>query len=199
MNYLAHLYLSDDSPGLLVGAMLGDFVGGDYRRVYSREVCAGIELHREIDRFTDSHAVVRASKRRIGSEYRLLKAVMVDVFYDHFLAKNWNAYSSTPLEDFCLGAYEVLESFKEDLPVRLRELVPRMIRDNWLVSYREVDSIALVMNGLSRRMKRENNLSGSHEELIRLYVQLERDFGLFFPQLEQQVTISKQRIRFPFA
>ena len=67
MNYLAHLYFSDESPPTLAGAILGDFVGSDYRSVYSPEVCAGIDLHRQIDRFTDQHAIVRQSKRKMGS------------------------------------------------------------------------------------------------------------------------------------
>ena len=85
MNFLAHLYLADDTPHSLIGNMLGDFVNGDFRSRYNTEICRGILLHRKVDVFTDNHPVFLHSKRRISNEYRLLKGIMVDLFYDHFL------------------------------------------------------------------------------------------------------------------
>lgn len=185
MNYLAHLYLSDDSPRLLLGALLGDFVGAGYRGVYPEEVCRGIELHRHVDRFTDSHYLTAKSRRRLSDDYRLLKGVMIDVFYDHFLANNWQNYSDEPLEDFCSRVYRVLLTSSSPLPLRLQNMLPRMACENWLLSYREVGTIELVMRGLSRRLRRPNNLAMSYIELERHYAGLEKDFQGFFPELKE--------------
>jgi acyl carrier protein phosphodiesterase len=91
MNFLAHLHLSGNNPNIMLGNFMGDFVKGkSYRQQYEPEIIKGIELHRSIDEFTDSHPVVTESKNRLRPTYRHYSGVIVDVFYDHFLAANWN-------------------------------------------------------------------------------------------------------------
>ncbi|MEG3858940.1 hypothetical protein QT974_07445 [Microcoleus sp. herbarium12] len=100
INYLVHLFLSDGTPESLIGNLLGDFVKGSAVNLYDREIRNGIDLHRKVDRYTDSHAIVRSSKSLVCSQRRRFAGVLVDVFYDRFLAKNWLEYSETPLSDF---------------------------------------------------------------------------------------------------
>ncbi len=191
MNYLAHLFLSDGTPESLIGNLLGDFVKGSIENIYSTQIIKGIYLHRKIDCFTDSHPIFRSSKRLISLNRRKFSGMMIDVFYDHFLAKNWSEYSNIGLNDFTNSVYQVLQENKNLLPERLKSILPDMIANDWLASYRETSTINRAINGLSRRIKRENNLLGGVEELFLNYQQLQVDFSKFFPELiDYTLTVS---------
>lgn len=183
MNYLAHLFLSDGTPESLIGNLLGDFVKGSIENIYSLKIIEGIYLHRKIDSFTDSHPIFRSSKRLIALDRRRFSGIMIDVFYDHFLAKNWFNYSSIPLPDFTNYVYQVLQENQKILPEQLKNILPDMIAHDWLASYRETSTINRAINGISRRIKRKNNLFGGVEELLLNYQQLQSDFSIFFPEL----------------
>ena len=183
MNYLAHLFLSDGTPESLIGNLLGDFVKGSIENIYSLKIIEGIYLHRKIDSFTDSHPIFRSSKRLIALDRQRFSGIMIDVFYDHFLAKNWSNYSSIPLPDFTNHVYQVLLENQKILPERLKNILPDMIAHDWLASYRETSTINRAINGISRRIKRKNNLFGGVEELLLNYQQLQSDFSIFFPEL----------------
>ncbi|MDY6901993.1 MAG: ACP phosphodiesterase [Cyanobacteriota bacterium] len=191
MNYLAHLFLSDGTPESLIGNLLGDFVKGSIENIYPLKIIEGIHLHRKIDSFTDSHPIFRSSKRLIGLDRRRFSGIMIDVFYDHFLAKNWSNYSSIAIDDFTHHVYQVLQENKKILPERLKNILPDMISHDWLASYREISTIDRAINGLSRRIKRNNNLFGGVEELFLNYQQLQTDFSMFFPELiDYSLTVS---------
>ena len=191
MNYLAHLFLSDGTPESLIGNLLGDFVKGSIEDIYSAEIIKGIYLHRKIDSYTDSHPIFRSSKKLISVDRRRFSGIMIDVFYDHFLAKNWSNYSSITLDDFANRVYQVLQEHKKILPNRLKRILPDMIAYDWLASYKETTAIDRAINGLSYRIKRKNNLFGGVEELFLNYQQLQADFSLFFPELiDYTLTIS---------
>jgi acyl carrier protein phosphodiesterase len=144
----------------------------------------GIALHRRIDTFTDAHEVVHRSKARVSADRRRFAGIMVDMFYDHFLARDWGRYSAEPLAAFTRRAYALLERNHGLLPERLQRMAPYMIRGDWLGSYARVEAIGDSLDGMGRRMKRENRLAGSVEELETNYGDFARDFGEFFPELE---------------
>lgn len=183
MNYLGHLYLAEDNPASLVGNFLGDFVKGTIRADLPDAIRYGIALHRKVDGFTDSHEIVRASLRRITPARRRFAGIMMDMFYDHFLAKNWQQFSQVPLQQFSENVYGALLQHHTLLPDRLKRMLPYLIAENWLVSYREIASIDRALNRLSSRFKRENPLLNSAEELEANYNELESDFHQFFPDL----------------
>jgi acyl carrier protein phosphodiesterase len=187
MNYLAHLYLAEEHAESLLGNLLGDFVKGAVGNGFSEEVRKGIELHRKVDRYTDSHAVVRTSLQRISPHRRRFAGVMVDIFYDHLLAKNWQMYSMMPLADFSQNIYRVLKEHEAFLPARLQDMLPYIIGEDWLTSYREIDAIDRALNRIAGRMVkrfgRHTPLLNSVEELQANYQQLESDFHRFFPDL----------------
>lgn len=187
MNYLAHLYLAEQHAESLLGNLLGDFVKGAVGDGYSEEVRKGIELHRKVDRYTDSHKIVRVSLQRISPHRRRFAGVMVDIFYDHLLAKNWHIYSKVPLADFSQNIYRILKEHEAGLPVRLQEMLPYIIGEDWLTSYREIGAIDRALNRIANRMVRrfgrDSNLLNSVEELQANYEQLESDFHDFFPDL----------------
>ncbi|MDX1487510.1 MAG: ACP phosphodiesterase [Acidiferrobacterales bacterium] len=183
MNYLAHLFLSGRTPEAVVGGLLGDFVKGSVDGRYGERVRQGILLHRKIDRYTDDHEVVTASRRLISPLRRRFAGIMVDVFYDHFLARHWTNFAEAPLGEFAREVYSILECHHEQFPERLQYIVPRMVRDDWLVSYSELWRVRAALDGISRRLRRNNTLAGGADELETHYDELEAHFLCFFPQL----------------
>jgi acyl carrier protein phosphodiesterase len=191
MNYLAHLYLAEDSPESILGNLLGDFLKGQKVENYSQEIQKGINLHRKVDSYTDSHPVVKQSKALISAPNRRYAGVLVDIFYDHFLAKNWSTYSSIPLQKFATQVYIIFQSNESVLPPKMQLVLPRIINNNLLVSYRELAGIQQALQNISARLKRKNTLGEAIEELSHNYQQLELDFKNFFPDLINYVQLLK--------
>jgi acyl carrier protein phosphodiesterase len=186
MNYLAHVYLSRHSPESLIGGLLGDFVKGRALDRYPPAVRGGIFLHRAIDRYTDAHEVVEVSRSRVSRERRRFAGIMVDVFYDHFLARHWRTWCATPLEDFTQQVYATLTPHRASFPERLQRVLPRMAGDDWLSAYREPWAVDAALNGIARRFKRfprARVLTGGARELEQQYSHFEADFLAFFPEL----------------
>lgn len=183
MNFLAHLYFADDTPDSRVGSLLGDFVKGCPDTRFSPETLQGIRLHRAVDRFTDIHPTVMASKNLISPERRRFAGIIVDICYDHFLCKNWQRYSDCSLAQFCGSVYESLQTYDGYLPERARGVIEHMVMGDWLNSYQSVDGIADVLNRVSRRLKRTNSLYGAGDELVQNYTALDQHFLHFFPDL----------------
>ncbi|WP_400080208.1 ACP phosphodiesterase [Winogradskyella sp. R77965] len=197
MNFLAHIYLSSDNELLTIGNFSGDGVRGkDYTR-FPVAMQAGIQLHREIDTFTDAHPVVRQSTKRLHKNYGHYSGVIVDIFYDHFLAKNWKVYSEIQFSDYIDNFYESLVRHHDHLPERFKKMTPIMIEGNWLLSYATIDGIQLVLNGMNRRTKGRSKMNKATKELRENYEAFEQDFTEFFKDLiafstEKRLEIEKQ-------
>nr|WP_236676315.1 acyl carrier protein phosphodiesterase [Chryseolinea lacunae] len=168
----------------MLGNFIGDFVKGrNLVDQFGGAIAKGIELHREIDSFTDHHAVVLQSKTRLRPKYRHYAPVIVDVFYDHFLSKNWLHYHATPLPDFARMAYGILDEHQALLPEGVRQLLPHMVRGNWLVNYGELWGIERALTGLSRRTRHVSLMDESVVELEAFYDDFRQEFEAFFPEL----------------
>lgn len=184
MNFLAHLYLSGESPQLKTGNFIGDFVKGkNLTDRFDPEVAKGIVLHREIDWFTDRHPVVKQSKDRLREKYRHYSGVIVDIFYDHFLAKHWDNYSEQVLPDFADECYDLLQQQKDMLPEEVNFLLPYMIKGNWLVNYSRLEGIQKALSGMARRTRFESKMEQSVVDLENHYELFREEFELFFPEL----------------
>jgi acyl carrier protein phosphodiesterase len=186
MNFLAHAFLSRSSPEMLIGGMLGDFVKGALGERYTPAMRAGILLHRAIDRYTDAHPTVRASCALISPARRRFAAILVDVFYDHFLARHWQRYADLPLEAFTQQVYATLLPHTASYPERLQRILPHMAADDWLASYAEIESVDAALHGIARRFQRFPRaavLADGVQELLDHYAALEQCFLDFFPDL----------------
>jgi acyl carrier protein phosphodiesterase len=183
MNYLAHLYLSNNNPNLMVGNFIADHVKGSAIESFSPEIIDGIKLHRMIDDFTDHHPVVELSKARLRPHFRKYATVIVDVFYDHYLAKNWSTYHHQSLMNFADDAYKLLNDHEPILPERTKYMLSYMVPQNWLYNYREVEGIERALKGLSRRTKFESGMENSPQYLVEHYADFEREFAQFFAEL----------------
>ncbi len=189
MNYLAHLFLADDTPESMLGNLLGDFVKGQNNiKAYSLAIRHGIRCHQQIDAFTDNHSVFRQSKRRVHPDRSRFAGVLIDIFYDHFLATHWSQYSSIPLSEFAQRVYGILEQHRNILPDRLQQAVPFIIRQNWLCSYQSVCGIDNTLQRMSLRIKKPNPLGTGIQDLNAAYDELELDFNEFLPDLIEYVS-----------
>lgn len=185
MNFLAHLSLSGDNPRLMVGNFIGDFVKGRKPlEAFDADIVRGIGLHRAIDSFTDTHAVVLQSKRRLQPVYRHYAGVIVDVFYDHYLARDWRVYNEGKLADFARDCYTTLESYYPILPARVQEMLPYMKGGNWLVHYAEIEGINQSLKGMSRRTKYASGMEHAVGALQTHYAEFGLEFAAFYPELQ---------------
>ena len=150
MNHLAHALLAAESPLLLAGNLAGDFVKGRLDRLPSTPLMAGIRMHRSMDSYTDRHPVWRRSRRRV--EPRRVSGIIVDIAYDHVLARNFERYCDLSLEAFAARAYRILLAHRALLPPRLGALVPRIVAEDWLVSYRWPEGVERTFARLGRRL-----------------------------------------------
>ncbi|MCV4281386.1 acyl carrier protein phosphodiesterase [Pseudomonas capsici] len=183
MNYLAHLHLGGQRPAQLLGSLYGDFVKGPLPGRFPAELEASIRLHRSIDSFTDNHPLIKDAMARFPAQRRRYAGIMLDVFFDHCLARDWHRYADIPLESFTRKVYGALAAERQ-LPERLALIAPRMAAQDWLGSYREFDVLEQVLGGISRRLSRPDGLAGAMQELQALYQPLSADFAEFYPLLQ---------------
>ena len=192
MNYLAHIFLSEDQEFIRIGNFMADHIKGSKYKTYPTEVQKGILLHRKIDWFTDQNETARISKRRLNERYGLYRGVIIDIFYDHFLAANWSEYSSVPLGEYAASFYRSLEANQELLPDKVRHMSGYMIRNDWLSSYAETEGIHQVLIGMNRRTEGKGKMDLAIEDLLEHYDDFKRDFQHFFKKLR---TFSSQNLQ----
>ena len=145
--------------------------------------CEGIALHRKIDYFTDHHSVTSRSKDPLRKKYRHYSGVIVDLYYDHFLAKNFKTYSTIQLKEYTKWIYSILRTRHEELPPEVQHFLPFMIERNWLLNYASLEGLQRTLAGLSKRVKFENRMDEAIQDLKVRYPAFEADFGEFFPEL----------------
>jgi acyl carrier protein phosphodiesterase len=187
MNYLAHLFLAEKNDDAKLGALLGDFVKGTIIDRYSEKTEREIQIHRKIDFYTDNHAIVKDAKKLLSVEKRKYGNILLDVFYDHMLAQKWQDYSKISLENYTKQIYSILLSNMDVLPDKLRDIVPIMIDQNWLTSYREFRGFEMAIARISRRLRQENSLMECVAEIETNYSSIALSFDNFFPQLMDYV------------
>ena len=185
MNFLAHLLLSGDDKSIRLGNFSGDFVRGNNFSDLPEPVIQGITLHREIDRFTDSHSIVQQSKERLRPRYRHYAGVIVDIYYDHFLAVHWEDYSNLVLKEFVQMVYREFMEYKDWLPPRAQRVLPYMIAHNWLEGYGHLEGIDNVLAGMARRTRFNSGMEHAGQELRADYELYEEEFIAFFPELQE--------------
>ena len=184
MNYLAHIRLAGDDPECVIGNFLGDFVKGRLSEdCYTPGIRRGIVMHRRIDAWTDSHEKTRECARLISPERRRWSRVLIDIFYDHLLAANWNRYSDETLRDFLDRAYGIILGAADIFPEPVAARIGTIIEDGWMEKYRSISGLSIVFEGISRRVRRKNPLAGSERELVAHYDEMNEHFNQFFPEI----------------
>jgi acyl carrier protein phosphodiesterase len=184
MNFLAHAYLSGNEEDILIGNFIADAVKGNSISRLSEGIQKGVRLHREIDSFTDQHPVFIRSKKRIQDSYGKFSGVVIDIYYDHFLASSWSSYSDNELSEFALYVYNLIFENYSVLPSKSRRILPYMAIHNWLVGYSSFRDLQWVFDGMSRRSRQYNSrMESAVESLKEDYGSFEKDFIEFFPDM----------------
>ncbi len=191
MNYLAHLCLSRPDAESMVGNLMGDFrkyLGGD---LLPENVHLGIENHVRVDKFTDTNQVIRDIKSLFSHERRRFAGIIIDVAFDYFLIRHWQAFNDEDLDGFIDRAHARISSMWHIMPVHMQYVMKYMIRENWLRSYSSLEGIDHALNQLSRRIRFENKLAGAIEEIEINYEKIEQGFLQFFPALLEHIDQGK--------
>lgn len=185
MNYLAHAYLSFEQPAILVGNMISDFIKGKKKFDYPADIQLGLQLHRQIDTFTDEHPATREAKQFFKPYVGLYAGAFMDVVYDHFLACDENEFPGNSLAHFAAGTYTILYNNQAVLPQPFAAMLPYMSRHNWLLNYRTLDGIQKSFEGVVRRAAYLNSSNGVFKAFVDNYDSLKTYYNAFFPAVKK--------------
>jgi acyl carrier protein phosphodiesterase len=184
MNFLAHIYLSGDNNLIKIGNFMADSIHGKRYLEYAGDLQKGILLHRFIDTFTDAHPIYRKSKHRFHEKYGHYAGVIMDIVYDHFLAKNWNLYFNVNLEVYAANFYSLMQMNFDLLTPKTQNLLPYMIEQNWLLQYASLEGLEIILFQMDYRTKHRVNMQEAIVEVKFFYNELESEFKLFFEELQ---------------
>ena len=183
MNHLAHIFLSGDDEYIKIGNFISDYIKGKKYKMYDSKIQTGILMHRNIDDFTDKNPVPKKAKSLFLPYFRKYAGIVVDLFYDHFLAVNWNRFSEQPLNEFVQEFYAILERNNEQLPHQVQSFLPRMIEQNRLYSYKNIQGLEQALKIMSRRTSLPDYTSKAIKILSDNYLTINRNFLEFFPTI----------------
>jgi acyl carrier protein phosphodiesterase len=197
MNFLAHIYLSGNNDLVKIGNFVGDWIKGNDYKKYPADIQKGILMHRSIDFYTDSHPTIKQSKSRLNDKYHKYSGIIIDIFYDHFLASNWKLYSTVLLSDFVNNVHEGLLVNMHYFSEEIQEFIPRFMNYGWIESYDTPQGIEKVLQGMSKHTSLPDKTDEAIEILKQHYDNFRNEFFEYFPQLIHhveerfQVTIKK--------
>lgn len=194
MNFLAHIYLSGNDELLTIGNFIADGIKGKKYLKYEEGIQRGILIHRWIDTYTDSHSIVKQSTKRLHAKYGHYSGVIVDILYDHFLAKNWKQYHTQELADYIIDFYQLLNDNYSKLTPRIQKMMVPMMEQNWLLSYASLEGIETVLYNMSFRIKKRVPMDESIEDLKEHYDAFEEEFTAFFAELEDFVALKLKEL-----
>lgn len=190
MNFLAHLFLSGDNEEILVGNLLEDYVVGRIEHPrnqhFSENIKNGILLHRLIDTFMDTHPITSICKSVLYQHYHKYASVVIDIYFDHYLAKHWYSYSTEPFEDFRKRVHQSFLNHWEVLPEKMKPMIESMIKYDWLKNYGEFWGIERALSGVAKRAAFHSNMEQALSDLKVHYDFFDENFKVFFPQMIEQ-------------
>ena len=194
MNYLAHVYLSGSDKDLAIGNFIADHVKGKAYLEYPKTIQKGILLHRKIDHFTDQHSLFKKNVSFLFPKFGHYSRVIVDMFFDHFLAAQWEIYHPDPLEEFSRQFYRMMEKYSGSLPDKTKKILPVMSKYNWFIAYRSIEGLEVILFQMSQRTRFPSDMSLAVSELQKNYSKVALDFKVFFEELKDFVHLEKDNL-----
>jgi acyl carrier protein phosphodiesterase len=188
MNFLAHIYLSGVSDEILIGNFIGDYVKGKDYLHYPAGIRQGIMLHRNIDTFTDKHPITSSSRAFVRDKYGKYSGIVVDIFYDHFLASHWSNFSDRTLHRFIHSKYDILSSYFFIFPEGVKSFFPYFVRSNWLEAYSTFDGLESVLRRMAYRTSLPEFSEYAIWQLRNNYEIMSNSFIAFFNEIVDYVT-----------
>lgn len=185
MNYLAHLYLSGPSDGVRLGNFIGDYVKGNRFSRYPPEIRKGILLHRQIDSFMDEHPLSHTSAELFRARYTRFSRVIIDVVYDHYLAKNWDKYSDQSLHDFVNEVHKLFITNYFILPPQVRQFLPFLIRSRRMENYQHLSGIEKTLKIMANHTVLPDHSAWAVEQIVKNDRQLQEQFTGFFEDIRE--------------
>jgi len=180
MNFLAHIYLSGNNDDVKIGNFIGDYVKGKGYHIYPEEIKRGVLLHRFIDSFTDSNTHTLDAKQLFAPKYRKYSGIVIDIIYDHFLAANWSKYSFESLRDYINNFHTLLITNNEMLPAEVQDIVPKLMKNDRLYSYKDIEGIRSVLSTMAKYTSLPDHADFAIDILKENYELLKQTFFLFF-------------------
>ena len=187
MNFLAHALLAGDAPALVVGGVVGDWIKGPLPAGLPADLARGVALHRAIDSHAETHPAFRRSRARVSAPRRRYAGVLVDIFYDHLLARDWARYRGDGLGRYCALVYRQIADRRHHLPASAHHALELMAREDWLQSYGGLEGIADVLARMARRARQPNPLAGGEADFVAAAEGFERDFRDWLPDAQHFV------------
>lgn len=184
MNYLAHSFLSFQNTDLIIGNFIADSIQGNRFDGLTEGIIKGISLHRKIDTYTDAHPVFLTSKHRFSKDFDKYSGVLMDIIYDHYLAKNFEQYSSLSLQNHADDIYDILKNNYDFLPEHAKRFYGYMTERNILFHYSSIEGIQTVLTHLSNRIRNRFELQLAIPILEANYQEIEEEFFIFFKDLQ---------------
>lgn len=199
MNYLAHIALSNLHHGCIVGNIMEDFIVGSYthqRNVWVKEkYYSGIKLHRFIDDFTDRNEHVLKCIHLLHINHGKFSPVIMDIFFDYFLARHWHNFYNDNLLDYAQKVYNIFTLYWHDFPPKMQLMLKNMIEHNWLIHYSEKNAIQKALNHISSKSKYKNTMYLALEDLIKYEAFFETQFLEFYPKLQKACNVQMERMK----
>jgi acyl carrier protein phosphodiesterase len=187
MNFLAHMFLTYGDKKLTVGNYVADFVRNRDLVLFPKKVVKGIMLHRHIDHYTDTHEEVLRSTRKLRKRHKKYAPVVIDIFYDYILSKNWALYTDVPIREFADDIYDTLSEYAHLFPIHLQDITERMIADDFLLQYGKKSGMRKTFQRIGKRAKFNSNFATAFDDLEQNLDEIQDGFKTFFPDLIAEV------------
>jgi acyl carrier protein phosphodiesterase len=195
MNYLAHLYLSQDNGLSKAGNLMADFLKHVDLVEQPQAILQGIKNHQATDKFTDSHPVILALKAEFDPSFRRYVPIILDVTYDHMLAKSWGQYHDQDLHAFTAHCYGQLASAEQYMPDIMKSRLREITKNDWLASYVGLEAVERTLIAISNRMRFDNHLDKGYGEVLQVYHLIEESFHVFFPELCKHIKAQEIEVK----
>ena len=192
MNFLGHIYLSGPDTELAIGNLVADQIKGNRISELPDKIKSGIVLHRLIDEFTDNHISYKKCVRELFPKYRHYSRVIIDMYFDHFLAANWDNFHKTPLKIYSNSFYEKLEKSCFYFNDQVQYFICNLINQKWLEKYSNLKDLEVILKQMERRTKFPSKLAASTYDLIEKYTYFESHFFHF---MEDVIFFQKNKLK----
>jgi acyl carrier protein phosphodiesterase len=183
MNYLAHLYLSDNRSQVMIGNFIADAVKGKQWTKFNLEIQYGIKMHRFIDDYTDTHPLTSETKKLLYPTCGKYAGAILDILLDYFIANEWNQIHEKDLLSFTHEFYDLLYKNRSILPERFKHMLPYMSQKNWLFNYGNMEGLQRSITNLSKRIVANPGIENSVQVLVENYMAFSNHHTLFWPDL----------------
>ena len=193
MNYLGHLFLSNNDTELMLSNLFGDFVKGKDLSQYKVKTQKGIVLHRAIDNYIDTHPAVIELLHILYPTLPKVSGIAVDLFFDHLLAKNWEKYHSLPLNTFLTNFYSSIEMDNEAFTSTFKNMVHHLVKVNWISYYPTINGLEKALHGVSSRISFSNELKNGLPVFLKNQIHIESTFEIFMKDAIAHFDISNSK------